>query len=474
MAAVDRLRAIGLTRPALGMFVVCALMTQPGMMCEPQAMNGDAPEPGNDGVTGKYVGSFRCSQCHSIFHTNWQGTLHSRALEALEAIGQDKNAECLGCHTVGYGEEGGFVDRATTNVLAGVGCESCHGAGRAHVDNVNAVELRPPTDISAAVCGRCHTGAHQPNFEQWGASKHAVVTEGPAASFTAGSSLNSCGVCHSGDFRYLAFVRGESVPNDYLMDVPREEMNAIVCANCHDPHQRTGNAAFAEPGRDYQLRYRQVAYPVPSNSIEDATNPERFNICGQCHHSRGRTWVDTSRGPHYSLQANVYAGEMPVPADTSPLVPTVNSVHALAPEQCATCHMYREDFQSEQSPAISGHFFTIHYNGCMGMFGGVGCHPSPANAQALAAGLKSGYVVPGLDAIEAALEDWATTNHADANYWKYTSDGGPNAAGQAGIPNNIKKARFLWHYVHNDGSYGVHNPDYTKAMINEAMSQLGI
>lgn len=474
----------GRSRIAVALFLLTAVVTMPGMMCEPQPIVGGDPNntgdpagvagPGNSGVTGKYVGSERCSQCHANYHTDWLGTLHSRALETLEAIGQASNSACLGCHTVGFGEEGGFVDRATTNVLAGVGCESCHGPGGDHASNVNIEELRPPIDISAAVCAKCHQGAHHPTSEQWAETLHARVDEHVAESFAAGTSLNSCGTCHSGDFRYMAFVRGESVADDYLKDVPHEEMNAITCVICHTPHKRTGNAPFADEGRDYQLRYREVAYPVPSNTVADATNPERFNLCGQCHHSRGRKWTDTSRGPHHSLQANVFVGEMPVPDDTDPLVPSMNSPHALVTEQCATCHMYRQDFQSEQAPAISGHTFAVNYNGCMGQFGGVGCHPSPGNAEALALGLKTGFVLPGLDAIEAALGDWAMTNFQDVNYWKYTSDGGPSSSGQALIPDNIKKARFLWHYAHNDGSSGVHNPDYVKAMINEAMNQLGI
>lgn len=105
--------------------------------------DGTDDTKGDSGLTGKFVGAAVCVTCHSRTHNNWSETLHARALDSLEAIGQGTNAACLGCHTVGFGQSGGFVDRATTDALAGVGCESCHGAARDHVENVADGSLRP-------------------------------------------------------------------------------------------------------------------------------------------------------------------------------------------------------------------------------------------------------------------------------------------------------------------------------------------
>jgi hypothetical protein len=417
------------------------------------------PQIGDSGVTGKYVGSERCAQCHARVHEMWSETLHGNALATLEAIGQGTNSECLPCHTVGYGEEGGFVDRATTNALANVGCEDCHGPGRDHVMNVADESLRPPKDISAELCGRCHTGEHQPNFDQWQMSAHAQVTEHVAEDFTMGESLNRCGTCHSGDFRYLAFIEGETVEDDLLMGVARGDQNAIVCVICHKPHERTFNAPFAEEGRDYQLRFPEVMDPVPTNTIEAATNFERFNLCGQCHRSRGETWRTTSRPPHHSIQSNVYIGEMPMPEDEDPLVLSRSTTHRLIREQCATCHMYRKDFESEEAPAISGHLFTPNFEGCVDS----GCHPSAANAQSLAANLKN-LVTARLAAIKSRLD----VGLGGAAGWEYSSNGGPDTAGQAAITDNVKKVRFLYYYTMNDGSFGTHNPAYVDALLDEA------
>jgi formate-dependent nitrite reductase cytochrome c552 subunit len=425
--------------------------------------NANDNQTGDSGVTGKFAGATKCQMCHGAVHETWSATLHAGALETLEGIGQGANAACLPCHTVGFGEAGGYVDRATTNSLRGVQCENCHGAGAAHAGDPTNADLLPMVSIGASVCGVCHTGAHHPNFEQWQEAGHSQVTEAVAGYFSEGRNLNNCGTCHSGDFHYLGIIKGEAVPDDYLAGVPVEELTPITCAICHNPHMRTGYAAAPDEGRDFQLRYPQVAYPTPATEISEVTNPLRFNLCGQCHHSRGRTWTATTRGPHLSIQMNVYIGEMPVdnPEIDEPLVLGRSSTHGLTTEQCSTCHMYREDFESEQAPAISGHNFTINFKGCAT----AGCHPSAAAGQQFAETIR-GEVEARIADIEERLGDPAT--------WGYSAEGGPpegpldGEPDQTDLSDEIKQIRFLHAYILNDGSFGVHNPGYVRSMLDKA------
>lgn len=413
---------------------------------------------GNSGVTGKFVGADTCAQCHPTPHAEWTQTLHAGALETLEAIGQGANSQCLSCHTVGFGQEGGFVDRATTNSLAGVQCENCHGAGLDHVRDPLSDAVKPVVDISADVCGACHQGSHHPNFEQWSEALHGHVNETVTEDLLEGGpTVNNCGICHSGDVFYKINIRGETVPESAFAGLAPEDLTPISCAICHDPHARTGNAAAPDEGRDFQLRFRQVASPTPSNAIEDVTNPQRFNLCGQCHHDRGRTWTTTSRPPHHSNQANIYVGEMaiPDPETQEPLVLSRVSVHSFAVEQCATCHMYRQDFQSEIAPAISGHNFNVNNAGCATS----GCHPSSDAAFAAQVTLQT--------EVESRLND-ILERLGDPALWEYTANGGPDEAGQTAITNAVKQARFLYYYALVDGSLGVHNPDYVRSILVKA------
>ncbi len=418
----------------------------------------DGDGDGGD-TTGKaFVGADTCQLCHPGQHDDWSQTLHQGALETLEAIGQGTNSDCLGCHTVGFGQTDGFVDRNTSPKLVGVQCENCHGAGGEHVRDPLNDQLKPRAGISADVCGACHQGAQHPNFEQWSEARHSQINETVTADLLEGGSfVNNCGACHSGDVFYSVTVKGETVAEDAFTELTGEDLTPITCVICHNPHARTGLAAAPEAGRDYQLRFRQAVSPTPSNALEDVTNPQRFNLCGQCHHDRGRTWEATARPTHPSNQSNVYVGEMPVSdlETQQPLVLNRVSVHSFATEQCSTCHMYRQDFQSEVAPAISGHNFTVNNAGCATS----GCHPSTDAAIAAQATLQA-EVQTRLDGIAAALGDPAT--------WEYTASGGPDEAGQAALSDRVKQTRFLYYYSLSDRSLGVHNPDYVRSMLEKA------
>lgn len=411
---------------------------------------------GDSGLTGQYVGSERCMQCHANQHFEWSQTLHGSALETLEAIGQGENPNCVRCHVVGFGEPGGFVDRATTNALAGVGCETCHGPSRQHVENVNDESLRPPINLSASVCGECHTGSHHPTFEEWGASLHATANEEVAERMVMGSSVNSCGQCHSGETFFQVVVQNGTISEEAFVGREASEVLGITCAVCHDPHERTGKATDPGDGRDFQLRFAETVQSFPTNTIDAATDPTRFNICGQCHHSRGRDWTSGARGPHHSVQANFYVGEMPLPdADDDPelLVPSMNMKHIEAAEQCATCHMYRQDFMDENAPAIAGHNFEVNFAGCVQS----GCH-NTAEAIQTRHETRKANVAMRIEAIRARLGSPAT--------WQYSSEGGP--ADQSTVSDNIKKIRFLVAYIESDGSGTTHNTDYGDALLDEA------
>lgn len=392
------------------------------------------------GITkASYVGAKVCSVCHQQTHKEWLGTSHVKALSTLIEYPQGDmsgNVVCLSCHTVGFGKPGGFVSLQTTPDLAGVQCESCHGPGSEHVarggDKTKILTL--PNILSASVCGRCHRGSHHPQIEEWENSAHSEMTPAPANYFRQNRNVEVCGPCHSGDYQVTTAVLGRPAPQGVELKFSQ------TCAVCHDPHQRTGNDPHPQPGRDHQLRLTTVSLEV-----------EKPNLCGQCHRRRPEdTPQKVSRPPHHSPQFSFLLGEGGVVSTTEP----IRSAHANVPGQCVHCHMFAKSFESEEKPAITGHLFRPDYQAC------APCH-DVTTAKTLVEGTQNN-IKTELEALKARLDKWGN--------WEYQSNKGPQD--QSGIPDAIKEARHNYYYVLNEGSYGVHNGKYARALIEYAHKRL--
>jgi hypothetical protein len=119
-----------------------------------------------------FAGSASCMSCHSEAHSTWSQSAHGAALQTLEKELHDKDPDCVGCHVVGLDKVGGFESRKVTPDLANVGCESCHGPAKAHVQNPEANRL---PRVERDTCMTCHNVAHSPEFDfekYWGKIKH--------------------------------------------------------------------------------------------------------------------------------------------------------------------------------------------------------------------------------------------------------------------------------------------------------------
>ncbi len=125
---------------------------------------------------GRFAGSGKCARCHEEESAQWSGTSHSRAYSALAARGQDADPECLQCHTTGYGLVGGFAKPSDSPLLAGVGCEVCHGPSAKHVEEKEKIEaegrIKPPVRDAHRkrplfkICTSCHTPQRDRFFER--------------------------------------------------------------------------------------------------------------------------------------------------------------------------------------------------------------------------------------------------------------------------------------------------------------------
>ena len=147
-----------------------------------------------------YVGSAACGKCHPTAYKALADGRHAKATRALKDAAPDYwrtpphkrnvvglgKAECLRCHVTGFGQRGGFPAAVPADPLihpmAGVGCESCHGPGKAHVD-----DPKKPRAIAKLggtcnecnilpICRLCHDDKNSPRFDYrtaLGRARHA-------------------------------------------------------------------------------------------------------------------------------------------------------------------------------------------------------------------------------------------------------------------------------------------------------------
>jgi hypothetical protein len=107
-----------------------------------------------------YTGSQRCGACHEEAFAIWAASTHAHAFDVLVRAQQDFNPQCVGCHTVGFGREQGFVNAKASPGLVHVGCESCHGPSSRHPDEI----LRGYGGTGTDQCLTCHTKDNSPDY----------------------------------------------------------------------------------------------------------------------------------------------------------------------------------------------------------------------------------------------------------------------------------------------------------------------
>ena len=122
-----------------------------------------------------FTGDEACESCHKQAYMIWQNSKHAHAYETLEKVGKAYDPECIGCHSVGFDQSGGFVDPMITSNLMHVQCENCHGPGQAHVKSKGEQKTLNANLAPIIVCKQCHVGSHSPVFklkEYWQKVKH--------------------------------------------------------------------------------------------------------------------------------------------------------------------------------------------------------------------------------------------------------------------------------------------------------------
>jgi predicted CXXCH cytochrome family protein len=258
---------------------------------------------------------------------------------------------CGSCHVTGLNTQTwGFVE-------FGLGCESCHGPGAAHVANPQT--FKPYQAVDDQVCGACHSRGVSPEGHPFPASyrpgdnlsnhftfstaESDVWPDGSAKrnyqqyqDWTLGNTMAAsgdvkCATCHA--------VHGSDNEPAHLA----EEMNEL-CLQCHNDrraivqHTPFHNEAVKE--RDFycsdchmpQIATSAVAYDIHSHAFQQP-NPQASidhggveampNACNTCHTQSSPEWAAETIAyvlENQELVQQTFFGPGPTP--TSPPPPT--------------------------------------------------------------------------------------------------------------------------------------------------------
>lgn len=320
-----------------------------------------------------------------------------------------------------------------------INCTSDPIAGPAGSDGIDGINGLVGVDglDSTADCRSCHSNEHRdPIKASYLLSQHAA---GETVAYAGGRA--SCARCHS-DEGYVNYMTGK-------MAVDIVNPSAISCKTCHDSH-RSFN--FEDDGQDFALRnIEPVTLDLTDDYVIDYGNSS--NNCVSCHQPRSKAPIDEDNDglylqtssrfyPHYGGQSTMLEGiQGAIIAGGSTPYPAVGTAAHREGASCVTCHM-----GTSTDGQIGSHTFKASFSSTACTT----CHDTvPTEVEGLATDMSALH--DKLFELGLIKEDGSTIVQTTE------------------IP--FKTAQALWNYktVEEDHSHGVHNPEYAKALIKNAL-----
>jgi hypothetical protein len=480
-----------------------------------------------------------CGNCHVGHQADWAKTAHASAYDNLVKAVPNAATECFSCHDVtARGNKVGLTgkpagwDLTKDSTYWNVQCESCHGPGIEHVKTPDdpakwplpRVNVFDPTDTNTthapagATCGACHNNeGHTPYVEQWRQSGHGDSVVNAVGGVSCGPQ------CHNGK-RALIDLNVQRT-NFVELDPTLKYEFPQTCAVCHDPHGSV-------QGTDGKPIKGQLRLPVTTSDISQ-------NLCAHCHNNSAKPSLKFT--PFTSLNIGVPAtgntnpprGQRGAHGAQGPVVfgdagweppgltfqgPSSHGNADRNPGTCAGCHVVRYTVNDPSLPGGTftsvGHLFQpipcVQANGVpvnpyddncaftasarnWSACTASGCH-ADANTAAQLLNTVKGEVAT------LAAQLWSDNNNngyldpapTDQGYLAQVLANNPGEFTDSTVSTTAEKAFYntiLFSEIpylnaagssqrHLEGSHGVHNPFYYKAMlsasINAVKTQYGL
>ena len=383
--------------------------------------------------------------------------------------------------------------------MANIQCESCHGPNGDEGGHVNSGLELGDARISASsnVCGTCHgEPMRHARFQQWQLSGHGnfevAIDEG-----TSGS----CAKCHTAQ-GFLQWFANDLDTGFSTDPVPEGEIQPITCVVCHDPHN-VGTAS----GETNDVTMRVDGDSPPLLGGFTAYGLGHGAMCVVCHNTRRGLANDTAglpdsgnfdRAPHGGAQGDMMMGENAFFVGIG-----ARGGHSYITDTCSTCHMVITDPPADLSHNLGGtnHTFAADPQICTDCHGAFDPDAiialNDSRLAQLADDIESAILaeilfhtgapnndtvqVSGVDitaastinsivlteyhgrvAMDIDVDGTLVTNVRLSSDTDLLTAGGSLLDNAVAGNNGLVLAKAGWNYfmVHNDGSHGIHNPEF--------------
>ena len=352
-------------------------------------------------------------------------------------------ANCSGCHST---IASGYATTVHAQPAHEIGCQSCHGPGSQHVAGGGSPKLtKSPWP---GVCGQCHG-----QFAELQKANHSDPLPFGYFEPTDGR-ITSCYRCHYMQ-GYIGAVESGTPFNkfrygsDALSQIPKDSPN-VSCAVCHDPHQ-------AASGNPYGLRTGSAG-----------------TACDTCHYEKWQNAIlegmagSVKNGYHYPGEDySIYAGS--------------NNPHRTT-EKCVKCHMETSitDTDSARVRKVGGHTLRMR---------DFGADQIPETSDdllniAVCQGCHSGLNSFDRNGVQTEVKGLLTqlSNLLKGNNHGFLPPNKPgncnrcHKGGTVPFLNDsnsvLENAYTNYKLFLHDRSYGIHNPGYTKKLLQDSINSV--
>lgn len=142
-----------------------------------------------------FIGAESCKSCHAAAYNVWKAAIvskkmkstsgqlelrqvgHSKAWATLLDVHKDQDRSCIGCHSIGFMQPGGYCKTNDVGMFKNVQCEACHGPGSLHAQTGKKEHIRGK--VTEQVCRECHHVPHIPTTNSFVFNEQVQLILGP-------------------------------------------------------------------------------------------------------------------------------------------------------------------------------------------------------------------------------------------------------------------------------------------------------